>query len=207
MTSSQRNPDKPSFSDRMKLAMLKPADPDAASKAKSSDIPETVEELEAAVKSANDKERMLGLVAAPVAGGIGLLIINALIAKDPPAFVNGQANKLHASISLYHELAILLVGLSLLMIVMALLRKRLYLGIILALYGLTIFNLHYWGFGVPFLLAGGWLIARAYRLQRALRLATEEGRYGSSRPNKRYTPPSSAKRTSTEKAEKQKKAG
>ena len=42
-------------------------------------------------------------------------------------------------------------------------RKRLYLGIVMALYGLTVFNLHYWGFGIPYLLCAGWWIVRAYR--------------------------------------------
>ena len=39
---------------------------------------------------------------------------------------------------------------------------------VMALYGLAVFNLHYWGFGVPFILAGAWLLVRAYRLQRDL---------------------------------------
>jgi len=34
------------------------------------------------------------------------------------------------------------------MLVSAMLRKRVFLGIVTALYGLAIFNLHYWGFGV-----------------------------------------------------------
>ena len=42
----------------------------------------------------------------------------------------------------------------------------------MALYGLAVFNLHYWGFGVPFILVGAWLLVRAYRLQRDLREAT-----------------------------------
>ncbi len=39
---------------------------------------------------------------------------------------------------------------------MALWRKRLFMGILAAMYGLAIFNLHYWGFGVPFVMVGAW---------------------------------------------------
>ena len=88
------------------------------------------------------------------------------------------------------------------------LRKRLFLGIVLALFGLGIFNLKYWGFGIPFLMAGAWLLVRAYRLQQKLKLAGggSKNTYGPPnsrvppnrlpsaggvlpRPNKRYTPP------------------
>ena len=87
------------------------------------------------------------------------------------------------------------------MLVTAWFRKRMYLGICMALYGLAIFNLHYWGFGIPYVLGGAWLLVRAYRLQRELREATGDRRRrrragraaapGSRRPsaNKRYTPP------------------
>jgi hypothetical protein len=82
------------------------------------------------------------------------------------------------------------------------LRKRLALGIVMALFGLGIFNLRYWGFGIPFLMGGAWLLVRAYRLQQKLKAAgggqsgysSSNGRLPSSggvlpRPNKRYTPP------------------
>ena len=58
-----------------------------------------------------------------------------------------------------------------LILVSSLLRKRLFQGITLALYGLAVFNLRFWGFGVPFLLAGAWYLVRAYRLQQALKRA------------------------------------
>ena len=65
-------------------------------------------------------------------------------------------------------------------------RKRLYLGIAMALYGLSVFNLHFWGFGVPFILVGAWYLVRAYRLQQKLKLARAEapspGRSGASAP-------------------------
>jgi hypothetical protein len=97
------------------------------------------------------------------------------------------------------------------MLATAWLRKRFYLGVVLALFGLGIFNLHFWGFGVPFLLAGSWLLVRAWRLQQKLKLAGGGTAKGSStaapargrvvsaggvlpRPNKRYTP-ATAKRT------------
>ena len=66
-----------------------------------------------------------------------------------------------------------------------------------ALYGLAIFNLHWWGFGVPFVLVGAWYLVRAYRAQRDLKEATggrtERGTGGSGTApmaSKRYTPPS-----------------
>src|SRR5665213_2930437 len=75
-------------------------------------------------------------------------------------------------------------------------RKRLFLGIACALYGLSVFNLHYWGFGVPFLLIGSWYLVRAYRFQQKLKLAKADdppsgpgGPVRTAQPNKRYTPP------------------
>ena len=71
-----------------------------------------------------------------------------------------------------HELELVFLGLAAVMLVSAYFRKRLFLGIAMALYGLAIFNLHYWGFGVPFIMVGAWLLVRAYRAQRDLREAT-----------------------------------
>jgi len=92
-----------------------------------------------------------------------------------------------------------LFGLALIALACAWFRKRLFLGIVLALYGLSVFNLHYWGFGVPFLLIGSWYLVRAYRIQQKLKLAQgDDGPGGSAgsagparraSPNKRYTPP------------------
>ncbi|HWD24865.1 MAG TPA: hypothetical protein VG368_05335, partial [Acidimicrobiales bacterium] len=98
------------------------------------------------------------------------------------------------------ELAGVLVVMSILMLVTAMMRKRIFLGVTTALFGLAVFNLHYWGFGVPFLMVGSWYLVRAYRLQRGLREAGGGGTYSSgskavgrgySQPgaNKRYTPP------------------
>lgn len=190
--------------DRLRSAFLKPPKPGAGPAA--SVRPSSLEELEDSVKYADDKERMIGLVAAPLAAAIGLLVIDALISRDPAAHLaDGAVNKLHVSVSLYHELLLVLLGLSLVMLATALWRKRLYLGMATALYGLALFNLHWWGFGVPFILVASWLLVRAYRLQRDLKQARGEGRShagstslgppgGARRPaNKRYTPPRSGR--------------
>ncbi len=107
--------------------------------------------------------------------------------------------------SLYDEVFLVLLVLSVLMLTMAMIRKRLFLGIATALYGLAIFNLHYWGFGVPFIICAAWYLVRAYRLQRELREATGvTSRYAgrannrkssytaTPEPNKRYTPRSNS---------------
>jgi len=190
---------KPSFADRLRSAFLKPASPSAGVVAEVQP-PRSPEELEAAAKSADDKERLIGLLAAPFAAAIGLLVTAALISHNPPArLADGLPNKLHANVSIYHDLTIVLLVLALGMLVTAWYRKRLYLAIIMFLYGLTIFNLHYWGFGVPFIMVGAWLSVRAYRLQKEAREAA--GGRGRSqavgvRPggNKRYTPRSSRSR-------------
>ena len=39
----------------------------------------------------------------------------------------------------------------------------------MALFGLTVFNLHYWGFALPYLLCAGWLLVRGYQLQAAIK--------------------------------------
>ena len=170
-------------------------DPD---RTREEDEEHSVEELEAIVRTANDKERLIGLFAAPWAAAIALIITNALIANDPVAKLSdGKANPLHVSVGLYHEVLVALMVLALLMLGFAWFRKRLQLGIVLALYGITVFNLRYWGFGIPFAIAGAWYLVRAYRFNRRLREARGDvPRYGNrssrtSRPqaNKRYTPP------------------
>jgi hypothetical protein len=191
----RQNPDNESVGARLKDAMLKPAvaaetGPDARARAAE---PTTVEELEAATARADDKERLVGLLGAPVAAAIGLLVSASLIANDPKSVLaNGVINTKHVNPSLYVELGAVAVGLALVMLVMAWLRKRLFLGIAMALYGLSIFNLHFWGFGIPYILAGAWLLVRAYRLSTKLKLAKETGDTGSSsaryEANKRYTP-------------------
>jgi hypothetical protein len=186
--------------------MLKPApvDDDGTPKVKDP-VPTTVPEIEASVKRANDKERLIGLLAAPVAAAIGLLVTAALVAHDPSAlFSNGQVDKLHVNPSLYAELGAVTMVLALVMLVSAWFRKRLFLGISMALYGLSLFNLHYWGFGLPFIMGGAWYLVRAYRLSEKLKHAKAAESPGGSagysgptarpQPSKRYTPPTAPSR-------------
>jgi hypothetical protein len=222
-----REGDKAPLGERLRHAVLKPVEPDATATgngAKGPAKPASVEEIETEVRFANDQERLIGLFAAPVGAAIGLVVIGYLISKDPPAFLkNGTANKLHVSLSLYHDLTYVLLGLSLAMLASAYFRKRLYLGIAMAMYGLAVFNLHYWGFGIPFLFGGALLLVRSYRLQRELREATGDtparpggrARRGRAptqsarpRPNKRYTPRNTRPaRPSPSKPENEKRAG
>jgi len=214
----RRHRDKAPIGERLREAIVKPVEPGTAAKAKAADKPLTVDELQDAVRHADDKERLLGLLGAPFAAAIGILVIGDLITHDPAALLrNGQVNKAHVSVGLYHELELVLLGLALLMLVTAWWRKRLFLGITMALYGLAIFNLHYWGFGIPYILGAAWLLVRSYRLQRELREANGElparaGAQGRRRahpnparpqPNKRYTPPP-PKRSPAPKPESQK---
>src|SRR5581483_8643910 len=99
-------------------------------------------ELELEARSANDQERLLGVVAAPLAALIGILVASAQIS-------NAQLQ--HKSTGVYVSLLGVLVALSVVMLVTALLRRRLFLGMSMALYGLAVFNLRYWGFGLPFI--------------------------------------------------------
>jgi hypothetical protein len=223
-----RDSDKAPLGDRLRNAVLKPVEPGTGSetgaKSKAKNDALSVEELEAANRAADDKERLVGLLGAPFAAGIGIIVIATLITNDPPAFLkNGQVNKLHVSVGTYHTLELVLLALAFAMLATAWFRKRLLLGIVMALYGLAVFNLHYWGFGIPFILAAAWLLMRSYRLQRELReangdIATRPGARRNSRsphtgaarrPNKRYTPPP-PKRSSPPKspnAKNEKKAG
>ena len=136
--------------------MLKPGDDNARpEKSAAAEGPTTIPEIEAAIKRADDKERLVGLLVAPIAAAIGLLVTAAQIAHDPKAtFPNGQIDHLHANPSIYLEFGLIAMVLALTMLAMAWFRKRLILGIATALYGLSIFNLHYWGFGLPFIMVG-----------------------------------------------------
>jgi hypothetical protein len=173
---------------RMKYTFIEPDDSEA-SKAIADD--RSVEELEDAIRVSDDKERAIGLVAAPLAAIVGIIISSATIQN---------AKNHHDSTTVFVELTYVILGLAVLILVSSLLRKRLFQGITLALYGLAVFNLRFWGFGIPFLLAGAWYLVRAYRLQQALKRAeaadgparpkgTPGSGGGRPRPNKRYTPP------------------
>lgn len=149
------------------------------------DSPQSVGELEEAVAHADDTERLIGLAAAPLAGLVAILVVSSL----------GTKSGKHTS-SVDSTLTLVLFGLAFVMLASAWFRKRLFLGVACALYGLSIFNLHYWGFGVPFLLIGSWYLVRAYRLGQKLKRAKENdspsgstGRARRAAPNKRYTPP------------------
>lgn len=161
----------------------------------------TVEELEGAVKRANDKERLIGLLAAPVAAAIGLLITANRVANNPKALLaNGQPNPRHVSLSLNLDLCLVAMVLALVMLGSAWFRKRLLLGFAAALYGLDLFNLRYWGFGVPYIMVGSWYLVRAYRLSEKLKRVKAGDSSGyrpataAPPPSKRYTPPAAAPR-------------
>ena len=173
---------------RFKYTFVQPDDSDDAKPAADE---RTVEELEEAIRSSDDKERAIGLVAAPLAALIGILVGSATIQN---------AKNTHQSTAEFVDLTYVLLALAVLVLVTSMLRKRLFQGMTLALFGLAIFNLRFWGFGIPFLLAGAWYLVRAYRLQQALKRAEAENPAprpkGSARasgarprPNKRYTPP------------------
>jgi hypothetical protein len=179
--------------ERIKYTMVRPDDDPKEAK---DEVVRTVEEIQADIARSNDKERAIGLVAAPVAALIGLIISSASI---------NYAKTHNQSYNVYEKLTYVLLGLALLILVTSWLRKRMFQGITLALYGLAIFQLHYtyFGFAAPFLLAGAWYLVRAYRLQQELKRAEAAGPTalrpkGSAgavaapppRRSKRYTPPS-----------------
>jgi hypothetical protein len=204
---------RPTLRERLSGFFLKPPPPGSAPAEVAP--PPSVEELEDANRYANDKERVIGLIAAPLAGLIAILIIGAQLSNNPPAqLANGKPNAAHVSPSLYHELLIVLLVLAVAMLASAWFRKRLYLGLATALYGLAVFNLHYWGFGIPFVLFGAWFLVRSYRAQKAVREATGDVRGGPGagatgprpRPSKRYTPPTSKPKRPA-KGEDEQKAG
>ena len=174
---------------RMKYTFVQP---DAIESDKAAVDDRSVEELQEAISRSDDKERAIGLIAAPLAALIGIIISSATITN---------AKNLHQSTTVYVELTYVILGMAVLILVASMLRKRLFQGVTMALYGLSVFNLRFWGFGVPFLLAGAWYLVRAYRLQQALKKAEAadapprpKGANPSSsaprpRRNKRYTPP------------------
>jgi hypothetical protein len=152
--------------------MFKPAEASEADAA----APMTREELEAAERSMTDKERAIGLVTAPVAAAIAFLVYDRLINDNPLAHLKGgKLNPHHVNPTVYHTLELVMLALALVVLFSSMMRKRLYAGIASALFGLALFNMHYWGFAVPFVMVGGWLIARAYRLSQDTKLAASGG--------------------------------
>jgi hypothetical protein len=186
---------KPPLGERFRAALLKPVEPSVADV--SSD-PMNHEELREAASSMTDKERLIGLVAAPVAAFLTFVVTAALVSNDPAEHLkSGRLNPAHVSVSMYHSLEIVLLGVSLTILLASMMRKRLVAGIATALFGLGIFNLHYWGFGVPFVMVGAWLLVRSYRLQQQLKLAAADAAAAASAPARRR---SSAARTSSARA-------
>jgi hypothetical protein len=179
--------------ERLKYAMVRP-DNEPSDPAPAGD--RSAEEVRAVIRRADDKERAVGLIAAPVSAAISFIVITALIDRNS---VVGAKHFTPAST--YHELLLVLLALGVLMLVTALMRKRLFLAISMALYGIALFQLGWLGFAVPFVLAGAWYLVRSYRLQQELRRAEPEevrpartrsagaGNGVRARPNKRYTPP------------------
>jgi hypothetical protein len=179
--------------ERIKYSMVRPDDEPARGKQEET---RSLEEIELEISRSSDKEQAIGLVAAPIAAIVGIIIGSASIS---------YAKSHNQNVHVYDELTYVLLGLAILVLVSSLLRKRLFQGITLALFGLAIFQLHYTyiGFAVPFLLAGAWYMVRAYRLQQALKhvqgdtrgVLSPERKNGAPaknprpRRNKRYTPP------------------
>jgi hypothetical protein len=177
---------------RLKYSMVRPDDDPEEKK---DEVIRPVEEIEADIARSNDKERAIGLVAAPIAAVIGIIIGGASIS---------HARSIGQSPSEFETLTYVLMGLAVLILLTSWLRKRLFQGITLALFGLALFQLHYTylGFAAPFLLAGAWYLVRAYRFQQELKRAEAAGPQAprpkgnatgaAPRPrrNKRYTPPS-----------------
>jgi hypothetical protein len=186
---------KPSLFDRFRDSVLRPVDPEDAPKGA---YELTGEELAIEEKRLNDKERAIGLLAGPIATLIAFAVVHEVVTHDPAKFLSdGALNRLYTNPSIYYELFVVLLILSFGMSAMAMWRKRIPLGVATAMYGLAIFNLHYWGFGVPFLMVGAWYLVRAYRLNRNVRESNPDSGPvvtmrppPAPRPNKRYTPPS-----------------
>lgn len=184
-----------SLRDRMSRRFLKPVDPSAPHLPVAE--PPSLEELRDQQRYADDRERTIGLVVAPIAAALSFILVNADITNDPAQHLkSGALNPKYTPVSTYHELLLVLLGLSVLMLALAWFRKRLFLGMVVALYGLALFNLRWWGFGVPFIMVGAWYLVRAYRAQRAVKEATDAdpqtmgGNGSGPRASKRYTPPS-----------------
>src|SRR5579875_1364728 len=154
--------------ERVKAMLLKPEAPGPSRPGA------TVSHSDAALRElarrADDRERLVGFVAAPLAALVAMMVVAALAAGDPPARLrDGGLDRLHVSLSLYYGLEAVLFLLSLAVLLAAMWRKRTGMAVAMALYGLALFNLGYWGFAVPYVFAGSWLLVRSYRYQRELR--------------------------------------
>lgn len=175
--------------ERLKYAMVKPDD--------SGERPATAdersaEELQYAVRYADDRERAVGLIAGPISALISFIVIGSMINRNSQPTT---AAKNFVPASTYHWVLVVFLALAVVILASAWWRKRMVMAISLALYGVGLFQLGWLGFAVPFVLAGAWYLVRAFRLQQALKKAeADEGgavnrSKAPARPNRRYTPP------------------
>jgi hypothetical protein len=177
--------------ERVKYSMVVPDDDRGARK--EAQPVRSVDEVREDLRRSNDKERTIGFVVAPVAAIVGITISSASI---------DYARTHHQNVHVYDELTYVLLALAALILVASLLRKRLFQGITIALFGLAVFQLHYSyvGFAAPFVLVGAWYMVRVYRLQQELRRSEADAggarrnsvspsKGPGPRPSKRYTPP------------------
>ena len=181
--------------ERLKYAMVRPDDSDERPAADE----RSAEELQTSIRWADDRERAVGLIAAPVSALISFIVIGADVNRNSSATT---APKNFVPASTYHWVLLVFLALSVIMLVSAWWRKRMLLAISLALYGVGLFQLGWLGFAVPFVLAGAWYLVRAFRLQQAFKKAEAEevspkrssartgnGARPKARPSRRYTPP------------------
>jgi hypothetical protein len=116
------------------------------------------EELEHSIKHIDDRERLMGMLMAPLGLGIGtFLLVNVPATTAHRA--KGQLS--HATLV---TLGVATLIISVVVFVAALTRRRSFLGFSLVFLGLPV------GFPllVPFWIVGGWIILRSYRWQREL---------------------------------------
>ena len=190
----------PSIKGRLSRRFLKPIDPTAPHAEVAP--PRSVEELEADNRSMTDVERLIGLVMAPLAAVVTLILISQYVNN----WKNQHPGQAHVPSS-YSELFVVFLILAALIMVAAWFRKRMYTGLAIALFGLSIFSLNWKWLPIagPFVLVGAWYLVRAYRAQQAVKLAGGDPSRWSPRakdagsaappgpsapqPNKRYTPP------------------
>lgn len=160
--------------DRLKSLVLKPGTVTSSDHIPT-DEAMSPDELEHAFRFSSDKERLIGLIAAPIAALLDIVVIRTLIHDDPPQHVKGALNPRYVNLSEYHTLFFVLFAIAIGMLATAWWRKRTFNAIATALFGLGLFNLHYYGFGAPFILVAAWLLVRAYRIQRDYRATLPNG--------------------------------
>lgn len=187
------HPDR-SVKGRLSRAFLKPPDPNAPH----AEVlpPPTLEELEAAERYANDTERLIGVVMAPLCAVVALIVVSAYVSHWKTA----HPGNTHVP-SYMGEILVLFFALSIVILAVSWFRKRLWMGLAILMYGLSVFDLNWkWlPFALPFLAAGSWLSVRAYRAHQAVKIARGDTPRWANRgqdvtssrpaPSKRYTPP------------------